>query len=227
MLFLILSNADIQFAEKKPTWRTYIIKEALPTTRRVKIINQKEFAKLALDENVEAFVVHVSSLGLRMTIHLARKVQLALLLAEEVIMPTEYSDFADVFLEKSANVFPEWTGANEHAIKLEEGKQPPYMPIYSLGPVELKTLKTYIETNLLNGFIRASKSPAGVPILFVRKPDGSLRLCVDYRRLNNFTIKNWYLLPVDWQVPRLIRSSKTIHSAQTHKCLLLNEHKRG
>ena len=85
---------------------------------------------------------------------------------------------------------------NEHAIELEEGKQPPFGPIYSLGPVELETLKTYIETNLANGFIRPSKSLAGAPILFDRKPDGSLRLCVDYRGLNNITIKNRYLLPL-------------------------------
>ena len=58
--------------------------------------------------------------------------------------------------------------------------------------MELETLKTYIETNLANGFIRPSKSPAGAPILFVRKPDGSLRLCVDYRGPNNLTIKNHF-----------------------------------
>ena len=131
-----------------------------------------------------------------MTIHLARKAQLALLLTKEVTVPVEYSDFADVFLEKSANVLPERTEANEHAIKLEEGKQPPYGPIYSLGPVELETFKTYIETNLVNGFIQASKSPAGAPILFVCKPDSSLRLCVNYQGFNDLTIKNWYPLPL-------------------------------
>ena len=57
-------------------------------------------------------------------------------------------------------------------------------------------LKTYIKTNLANGFIRPSKSPAGAPILFDKKPDGSLRLCVDYRGLNNITIKNRYPLPL-------------------------------
>ena len=97
-------------------------KEALSTTRQVEIIDRKKFAKTALDENVKVFVVHVSSLGSKMTIHLARKAQLALLLAEEVTVPTKYSDFADVFLEKSANVLPERTKANKHAIKLEEGK---------------------------------------------------------------------------------------------------------
>ena len=73
MPFLFLSNADVQFAEKELTWRTYTTEEALPTIRRVEIIDRKEFAKAALDENVEAFVVHVSSLGLRMTIYSARE----------------------------------------------------------------------------------------------------------------------------------------------------------
>ncbi len=75
---------------------------------------------------------------------------------------------------------PETTGINEHAIELIDGKQPPYGPIYALSPVELETLKAYIETHLLTGFIRPSKSPASAPILSDKKPDGSLRLCVDY-----------------------------------------------
>ena len=62
--------------------------------------------------------------------------------------------------------------------------------------MELETLKTYIKTNLANGFIQLSKSPAGVPFFFDRKPDGSLRLCVDCRGLNNITIKNQYPLPL-------------------------------
>ena len=156
-----------------------------------------------MDKNVEAFMLHVSSLGSRINIYLARKAQLALLLAKKVTVPIKYSDFADVFSKKSANVLLERIEANEHAIELKKGKQPPYGPIYSLGPVELKTLKTYIETNLANGFIRASKSLAGAPILFVCKPDGSRCLCVNYQRLNNLTIKNLYLLPLiskslDW-----------------------------
>ena len=108
----------------------------------------------------------------------------------------EYSDFADVFSPDLASELPEHTGINNHAIELVDGQQPPYRPIYSLRPVKLETLKAYIETNLTNGFIRPSKSPAGAPILFDRKSDGSLRLCVDYRDLNNLTIKNQYPLPL-------------------------------
>ncbi len=88
------------------------------------------------------------------------------------------------------------TGINEHAIELVEGKQPPYGPIYSLSSVELETLKTYIETYLKTRFIRPFKSPAGAPIFFDKKPDGSLHLCVDYLGLNNLTIKNRYPLPL-------------------------------
>ena len=194
MLFLTLSNADVQFVEKELIWRSYTTAKALQTTKRVELIDKKEFAKVALDENSETFVVHVASLDLR--IHPDREAQIASLLTKEVKIPDKYLDFIDVFSEEKALVLPERTELNEHAIDLEDGKQPPYGPIYSLGPVELETLKTYIETHLKTGFIRPSKSPAGALILFDKKPDGSFCLCVDYRGLNNLTIKNRYPLPL-------------------------------
>ena len=141
-------------------------------------------------------MMHISSLQSMMTIHPASRAQLVLLLGKQFIVLAECLDFTDVFSERSANVLPEETGVNEYAIKLEQGKQSPYEPIYSLELVELKIFKTYIETNLANGFIRASKSPADTLILFARKPNGSLCLCVNYQKLNNLTIKNRYLLPL-------------------------------
>ena len=134
-------------------------------------------------------MVHVTSLSI-MAIHPARKAQIALLVAKEVKIPTKYLDFSNVFLEEKALILLEVTKLNQHAIKLQEDQQPPYRPIYSLSIVELETLKTYIETNLANDFIQPSKSPAGAPIFFVEKPDGNFRLCMDYRGLNNLTIKN-------------------------------------
>ena len=89
-------------------------------------------------------------------------------------------DFAKVFLEGKTLVLPKHTELNEYAINLENGKQPLYRPIYSLGPVELETLKTYIKTYLKTGFIQLSKSPAGASILFDKKPNGSFRLCINY-----------------------------------------------
>ena len=130
------------------------------------------------------------SFNLTPGIHSDRAVQIASLLAKEVRILDKYSDFADVFSEEKALVLPEYTELNEHAINLENGKQPPYRPIYSLGLVKLETLKTYIKTHLKTGFIRHSKSPTDVFIFFSKKPNSSLCLCVDYWGLNNLTIKN-------------------------------------
>ena len=193
MPFLKISNADISFGEGTFTWRTYTTNKALLTTKQVQIVDPKEFVIVALDVNSKTFVVHVAIREQEeMPVHSKRQAQVGALLFNEAPtkIPAEYSDYSDVFSAENVAELPENTGINEHAIELEEGKQPPFGPIYSLGPIELETLKTYIETNLANGFIRPSKSPAGAPILFDRKPDGSLRLCVDYRGLNNITIKN-------------------------------------
>ena len=149
-----------------------------------------------LDENIEAFAQYVSFLRSKMRIHSARKTQLALLLTKDITILIKQLDFPDIFLEKLANIFPEQIGANEHKIKLEKGKQPPYRPIHSLGLVEFESLKTYINTNLVNGFIQASMSPLDAPIVFVCKLDGNFCLCVNYQVLNNLIIKNWYLLPL-------------------------------
>ena len=83
----------------------------------------------------------------------------------------------------------------DHEIRLEQGKQPTFGPIYALSEKELGTLRKYLDENMKKGFIQKSESPAGYPILFVPKKDGSLRLCVDYRKLNDITIKNRYPLP--------------------------------
>ena len=105
-------------------------------------------------------------------------------------VPAKYSNYSDVFSTENAAELPENTKINEYAIELEEAKQLLFGPIYNLDLVELETLKTYIKTNLTNGFIRLSKFPIEAPILFNRKQDRNLRFCVDYWGLNNITIKN-------------------------------------
>ena len=111
-------------------------------------------------------------------------------------IPAKCADYADVFfLDLVMELFKN-TKINQLAIKLIDGKQLLYGPIYTLNPVELEILKTYIKTHLKTGFIRLLKSHAGAPILFDKKLDGSLRLYVDYQGFNNLTIKNQYFLPL-------------------------------
>jgi hypothetical protein len=81
-------------------------------------------------------------------------------------------------------------------IDLEDSKIPLQMPIYNLSQRELEILRAYLDSSLEKGWIRPSKSPAGAPILFVPKADGTMQLCIDYRGLNRATIKNKYLLPL-------------------------------
>ena len=198
MSFLTLSKADIRFAERELVWRTYMTAETLLTTGRVEIINKKEFAMPALNEEDETFVIHVLAVAepTTMPIHPSRQAQVAVLTSKKTGILAKYSDFSNVFSSDSVAELPEHNRINDHPINPLDDKQPLYGPIYSLGSVELEMLKTYIKANLASGFIRSSKSPTSALILFVQKKDGSLCLCIDYEGLNNLTIKNCYLLPL-------------------------------
>ena len=138
-------------------------------------------------------------------VHPSRAAQIAALEWDKALteISSKYADYAYVFSVDLAMELPKNIGINEFAIKLIEGKQLPYGPIYSLELVELETLKTYIETHPKTKFVQPSKSPAGASIFFDKKPKRSFRLCVNYRGLNNITIKNRYLLSLigeflDW-----------------------------
>jgi hypothetical protein len=82
------------------------------------------------------------------------------------------------------------------SIEIEDGKRPPFGPMYRLSQEERDALAKYLDENLKKGFIRRSTSPAAAPILLARKKSGDLRLCVDYRGLNSITKKNHYPLPL-------------------------------
>jgi hypothetical protein len=112
---------------------------------------------------------------------------------EPTKLPAEYEEYQDVFEKKNVDTLPQHR-RYDCGIELQEGAQPPFGPIYSLSQNELAALRDYLDENLAKNFIRHSKSPAGAPILFVKKKDGSLRMCVDYRGLNKVTIKNQYPL---------------------------------
>ena len=110
-------------------------------------------------------------------------------------IPPKYREFSKVFSKSIADQLPEHR-VYDHKITLKPDTEVPFGPLYNLSETELVTLKSYLEENLSNGFIERSESPAGAPVLFVKKKDGSLRLCVDYRGLNRITVPNRCPLPL-------------------------------
>src|SRR6266436_6254847 len=110
-------------------------------------------------------------------------------------VPQEYHKFHDVFSGEKANTLAPHQ-PYDLKINLEEGTKPFHGPIYSLSPPELTALREFLEENVQNGFIHPSKSLWGSPVLFVKKKDGSLRLCIDFHTLNRVTEKDCYPLPL-------------------------------
>ena len=108
-------------------------------------------------------------------------------------IPSKYYKFADVFSKTKAETLPPHRSYNLK-INLEEGAQPPVGPIYSLLASEQEDLKKFIDENLNIGFIQPTSSPYSTLVLFVKKKDGLLCLCVDFCGLNHISEKNHYLL---------------------------------
>ncbi|KAF5811168.1 putative nucleotidyltransferase, Ribonuclease H [Helianthus annuus] len=103
------------------------------------------------------------------------------------------SEYPEVFPEELPGLPPD--RQVEFSIDIIPGAAPIARAPYRLAPTEMKELRTQLDDLLAKGFVRPSSSPWGAPILFVKKKDGSMRLCIDYRELNKVTIKNRYPLP--------------------------------
>ncbi|GJU42205.1 RNA-directed DNA polymerase-like protein [Tanacetum coccineum] len=84
----------------------------------------------------------------------------------------------------------------DHTIELESGSKPPAKAPYRMLPPELEELRNQLKDLMDAGYIRPSKAPYGAPVLFQRKKDRSLQMCIDYRVLNKVTIKNKYPIPL-------------------------------
>jgi len=110
-------------------------------------------------------------------------------------LPVEYQEFADVFDKRHSGLLPAHR-PYDLKIQTEEEATPPLGPIYSLSALELQTLREFLDENLRTGIIRPSQSSKGAPVLFVRKKNRALRLCVDYRGLNRITQKDKYPIPL-------------------------------
>jgi hypothetical protein len=159
------------------------------------IINATPFPSLAKNKQLryDSKKLQVFSLSLH-DINQALNSKKSTKIDINAIVPKEYHQYLPLFSEAIANSLPP-RRYYDRRISLKEGFSPPFGPLYSLSHVELEELKRWSEESLSKGFIRAS-SLASSPILFVKKSDGSLPLCVDYRSLNEGTIKNRYPLPL-------------------------------
>jgi hypothetical protein len=113
----------------------------------------------------------------------------------KVQLPACIRDYSDVFSPKKADKLPPHR-SYDHEIRLNSDKKLPFGKIYSMSCEELQTLQDWLDENLRKGFIRPSSSSVTSPVLFVKKPGGGLRLCMDYRALNEVSIKDRYPLPL-------------------------------
>ena len=101
--------------------------------------------------------------------------------------------FSDVFEPPSAAV--KWPGLTPEAVPVQAGVTPPNRPAFRISVKERAFLEAHIAEQLGKGWLQPSVSEFGAPVLFVPKPDGSLRMCINYRALNKVTVKNSYPLP--------------------------------
>src|SRR3954462_2691510 len=120
---------------------------------------------------------------------------------------TLLQEFEDVFPEELPLELPPERHLT-HRIELEPGSPPPWRPLYRASPMELEAMRKELDKLLANGAIQPSRSPYGAPVVFIKKKDGELRMCIDYRALNKITVKNKY------PIPRIDDLMDQIHGAQ-------------
>ncbi|POS82307.1 hypothetical protein EPUL_006356, partial [Erysiphe pulchra] len=153
----------------------------------VKVIGMTPFNILANRKSSEVFALSIHSLDEV----LAEKEKEEL----KVNLPDWLQHQASAFSKLESCVLPPHRNI-DHKIVLKDGAQPPFGKLYGMTREELIALREWLHENLSKGFIRASSSSAASPVLFVKKPNGKLRLCMDYRALNEITIKNRYPIPL-------------------------------
>ena len=156
---------------------------------RISMIGAAAFVRACKLPGAQSFKIHLSDPSVS-----AKSASVSDEVPDLSHIPEEYHDFADVFSKAKADTLPPHR-PYDLKIDLEEGSSPPVGTLYSLSQSEVVALREFIDEHVRIGFIRPSNSPHGAPVLFVRKKDGSLRLCVDFRGLNKISKKDRYPLP--------------------------------
>ena len=181
MSWLVQHNPDIDWTLGKIKWRSeYCQKHCLPSKIKIEWMTEEEMLREPKEQrHACGMAVFHDEDGEDISSHLI----------------DHYKDYTDICSEDKIHALLEHS-KYDHKMELEPGTTPPFGPIYPLSESELSVLRKYLDGMLGSGKIVRSTSPAAAPILFVPKPDGTLRLCIDYRGLNKITIKNRYPLPL-------------------------------
>jgi hypothetical protein len=133
------------------------------------------------------------------------------------LLPEEYHDIIKAFSKQDADSLPNH-GPSDHHIELLPGRTPDWIcRRYKLSQEEFAELRKWINENLSKSFIEASKAPFASPILFVKKPGGGVRLCIDYRKLNEITKKDKYPLPLVDEILGNIQSNTILTKLDIRK----------
>jgi len=165
MSWLKNHNPDIDWEKSSLKWGPdYCKTNCLITKRRIEFISSEDL--LAENVNIIHFLDSVTYTG-----EDGKDISLSLL--------PEYKDYANIFSQEKITSLSQYSEFN-HCIELDPGAKPPSGPIYPLTQKELDVLYDYIKEMEGEGRIRRSSFPAGAPILFVPKPDGTPRLYIDY-----------------------------------------------
>lgn len=174
------------------TSKPQIVRGQYNPRTRIALVGQRNFHRYSQDEDSQTYALQVTAIEDDETdVDDEDNEQV---LKQQI--PAEYHDYLDLFRKKEGEKLPPHRPHVDHKIELVPDGKTSFGPLYNLSPAEMKELQEYIKENLGKGFIRSSTSPCAAPVLFVKKKDGSLRLCVDYRALNKVTIKNRYPLPL-------------------------------
>src|SRR5258708_5412777 len=186
--WLARHNLSIDWMETKITFREpKNPKEKLASGEKIDIrmVSALTMTKLCKDLGTPTFVISMADLILSQAT------------AADTMdsIPAEYCDFCNIFSgEKAGTLTPH--RPYDLQINIEEDVTPVHGPLYSLSPPELAPLREFLKEHTRSGFIHPSKSPWGSPILFIKKKDSSLCLCVDFRALNRVIEKDCYPLPL-------------------------------
>ena len=175
-------------------WRSpYYVENCLPKQVNALLVDEAQLVK-EVQDSTDAFVA---------TIEWRTEDGLEVL----KVLLVEYHKWASIFSREQTKKLPSHSGYDHH-IKLVEGAEAPWGPLYGMAEQELRGLREWLDKQVAAGKIMKSNSSAGAPILLVKKPDGSFRLCVDYHALNKVTVNNRYPLPLMTELRERLNTAK-------------------